>query len=46
LVVPLDYSNRNIGNTSIAFLKFPGKNATADSPTIVLIPGTASITSA
>ncbi|CAG9983667.1 unnamed protein product [Clonostachys byssicola] len=39
LEVPLDYSNRSLGNTSIAFMKLAGKNATAQSPSIVLIPG-------
>ncbi|KAJ5171731.1 hypothetical protein N7492_004324 [Penicillium capsulatum] len=39
LEVPLDYSNRNMGMTSIAFMKLAGKNATAESPSIVLIPG-------
>ncbi|KAK8032702.1 alpha/beta-hydrolase [Apiospora arundinis] len=39
LEVPLDYSNRSIGTTSIALIKLAGKNATAESPSIVLIPG-------
>ncbi|KAH8163528.1 hypothetical protein CIB48_g4701 [Xylaria polymorpha] len=39
LEVPLDYSNRPLGTTSIAFIKLAGKNATAASPSIVLIPG-------
>ncbi|KAJ8133475.1 hypothetical protein O1611_g151 [Lasiodiplodia mahajangana] len=39
LEVPLDYSNRSLGTTSIAFIKLAGKNATAESPSIVLIPG-------
>ncbi|KAM0345464.1 hypothetical protein ACHAPU_006391 [Fusarium lateritium] len=39
LQVPLDYSNKKLGTTSIAFLKVAGQNATADSPSIVLIPG-------
>ncbi|KAK7697288.1 hypothetical protein SLS64_013676 [Diaporthe eres] len=39
LEVPLDYSNRNLGTTSVAFLKLAGKNATVESPSIVLIPG-------
>ncbi|KAK6063034.1 hypothetical protein SCUP515_12773 [Seiridium cupressi] len=39
LEVPLDYSNESIGTTSIAFIKLAGKNATAKSPSIVLIPG-------
>ncbi|KAK5049361.1 hypothetical protein LTR84_004290 [Exophiala bonariae] len=39
LEVPLDYSNKSVGNTSIAFIKLAGKNATADSPSIVFIPG-------
>ncbi|KAK9772072.1 putative AB hydrolase-1 domain-containing protein [Seiridium cardinale] len=39
LEVPLDYSNESIGTTSIAFIKLAGKNAAAESPSIVLIPG-------
>ncbi|KAF2965535.1 hypothetical protein GQX73_g8060 [Xylaria multiplex] len=39
LEVPLDYSNRRLGTTSIAFIKLAGKNATAESPSIVIIPG-------
>ncbi|GKT65270.1 hypothetical protein ColTof3_12609 [Colletotrichum tofieldiae] len=39
LEVPLDYSNRSLGTTSIAFIKTFGKNATIESPSIVLIPG-------
>ncbi|OQE14074.1 hypothetical protein PENFLA_c041G06515 [Penicillium flavigenum] len=39
LEVPLDYSNRSFGTTSIAFIKLAGKNATAESPSIVLNPG-------
>ncbi|KAK3330398.1 Alpha/Beta hydrolase protein [Apodospora peruviana] len=39
LKVPLDYSNRSLGTTSIAFIKLAGKNATVESPSIVLIPG-------
>ncbi|KAJ6104298.1 hypothetical protein N7523_010618 [Penicillium sp. IBT 18751x] len=39
LEVPLDYSNRRLGKTSIAFIKLAGKNATVESPSIVLIPG-------
>ncbi|POS72028.1 hypothetical protein DHEL01_v209577 [Diaporthe helianthi] len=39
LEVPLDYSNRNLGTTSIAFIKLAGKNATVESPNIVIIPG-------
>ncbi|KAJ5967475.1 hypothetical protein N7501_003723 [Penicillium viridicatum] len=39
LEVPLDYSNRSLGTTSIAFIKLAGKNATAESPSIVLNPG-------
>ncbi|OHW96947.1 hypothetical protein CSPAE12_04390 [Colletotrichum incanum] len=39
LEVPLDYSNRSLGTTSIAFIKMAGKNATVQSPSIVLIPG-------
>ncbi|TLS24927.1 hypothetical protein PpBr36_09125, partial [Pyricularia pennisetigena] len=39
LQVPLDYSNKSIGTTSIAFIKLAGKNATADSQSIVAIPG-------
>ncbi|KAK1569916.1 Alpha/Beta hydrolase protein [Colletotrichum navitas] len=39
LEVPLDYSNTSLGMTSIAFIKLAGKNATTQSPSIVLIPG-------
>ncbi|KAI0536936.1 Alpha/Beta hydrolase protein [Xylaria digitata] len=39
LEVPLDYSNRSLGTTSIAFTKLAGKNATVESPSIVIIPG-------
>ncbi|KAI0192411.1 Alpha/Beta hydrolase protein [Astrocystis sublimbata] len=39
LEVPLDYANRSLGTTSIAFIKLAGKNATSESPNIVLIPG-------
>ncbi|CAH0051955.1 unnamed protein product [Clonostachys solani] len=39
LEVPLDYSNRGLGKTSVAFIKLAGKNATIQSPSIVLIPG-------
>ncbi|RFU73504.1 peptidase s33 tripeptidyl aminopeptidase-like, c-terminal [Trichoderma arundinaceum] len=39
LQVPLDYSNKSLGTTSIAFIKLVGQNATAKSPSIVLIPG-------
>lgn len=39
LQVPLDYSNKSLGTTSIAFIKLAGENATAESPSIVLIPG-------
>ncbi|CAI6333627.1 unnamed protein product [Periconia digitata] len=39
LKVPLDYSNESLGTTSIAFLKLTGKNATVNSPSIILIPG-------
>ncbi|KAI1869017.1 uncharacterized protein JN550_006004 [Neoarthrinium moseri] len=39
LEVPLDYSNRSLGTTSIAFIKLAGKNATVNSPSIVLVPG-------
>ncbi|KAE8140405.1 Alpha/Beta hydrolase protein [Aspergillus pseudotamarii] len=39
LEVPLDYSNRSLGTTSIAFIKLAGKNATAESPSIILNPG-------
>ncbi|CAJ2511996.1 Uu.00g076210.m01.CDS01 [Anthostomella pinea] len=39
LEVPLDYSNTSLGTTSIAFIKLAGKNATAESPSVVLIPG-------
>ncbi|KAJ5170206.1 Alpha/Beta hydrolase protein [Penicillium coprophilum] len=39
LEVPLDHSNRSLGTTSLAFIKLAGKNATFESPSIVLIPG-------
>ncbi|KAB8217933.1 hypothetical protein BDV33DRAFT_232454 [Aspergillus novoparasiticus] len=39
LEVPLDYSNRSLGTTSVAFIKLAGKNATVASPSIVLNPG-------
>ncbi|KAI0478275.1 Alpha/Beta hydrolase protein [Xylaria cf. heliscus] len=39
LEVPLDYSNRTFGTTSVPFIKLAGKNATVESPSIVLIPG-------
>ncbi|KAI1171946.1 Alpha/Beta hydrolase protein [Nemania sp. FL0916] len=39
LEVPLDYSNKSIGTTSVPFIKLAGKNATAGSQSIVLIPG-------
>lgn len=41
----MDYSNRNLGTTSIAFLKLAGKNATVESPSIVVINGKTSIRS-
>lgn len=44
LQVPLDYSNKSLGTTSIAFIKLAGENATAESPSIVLIPGKLSTT--
>ncbi|GAW18706.1 hypothetical protein ANO14919_081870 [Xylariales sp. No.14919] len=39
LEVPLDYSNRSLGTTSVAFIKLAGKNATVKSQSIVIIPG-------
>ncbi|KAJ1328276.1 alpha/beta hydrolase [Microdochium nivale] len=39
LQVPLDYANPSLGTTDVAFIKRPGKNATADSPNIVFIFG-------
>lgn len=39
LEVPLGYANRSFGATSIAFIKLSGKNATEESPSIVLLPG-------
>ncbi|WDK22701.1 hypothetical protein CGRA01v4_13991 [Colletotrichum graminicola] len=39
LEVPLDYSNTSLGTTSVAFIKLACKNATTQSPSIVLIPG-------
>ncbi|KAI1364060.1 alpha/beta-hydrolase [Xylaria arbuscula] len=39
LEVPLDYANKSLGTTSIAFLKMAGKNATAESQSIVIVPG-------
>ncbi|SPO01900.1 uncharacterized protein DNG_04573 [Cephalotrichum gorgonifer] len=39
LEVPLDYANKSLGTAPIAFIKLAGKNATAESPSVVLIPG-------
>ncbi|KAI0102614.1 Alpha/Beta hydrolase protein [Nemania sp. FL0031] len=39
LKVPLDYSNTTLGTTSVAFIKLAGKNATSESPSIVLVDG-------
>ncbi|OJI96496.1 hypothetical protein ASPVEDRAFT_48673 [Aspergillus versicolor CBS 583.65] len=39
LQVPLDYANRDLGTTSIAFIKLAGENATVNSPSIVILPG-------
>ncbi|XXH04606.1 hypothetical protein Hte_011023 [Hypoxylon texense] len=39
LEVPLDYSNKGLGTTPIPFIKLAGKNATIESPSIVVIPG-------
>ncbi|CAI6088319.1 unnamed protein product [Clonostachys chloroleuca] len=39
LEVPLDHSNPSLGKTSVAFMKLAGKNATTQSPSVVLIPG-------
>ncbi|TLD03544.1 uncharacterized protein PgNI_11521 [Pyricularia grisea] len=39
LQVPLDYSNKSIGTTSIAFIRWAGKNATENSQSIMAIPG-------
>ncbi|KAL3451192.1 Alpha/Beta hydrolase protein [Aspergillus insuetus] len=39
LEVPLDYRNKSLGTTSAAFIKLAGKNASAESPSLVLIPG-------
>ncbi|KKP06681.1 hypothetical protein THAR02_01170 [Trichoderma harzianum] len=39
LQVPLDYSNKSLGTTSIAFIKRAGKNATIESPSIIINPG-------
>ncbi|KAL5089151.1 hypothetical protein Trisim1_006004 [Trichoderma cf. simile WF8] len=39
LQVPLDYSNKSLGTTSIAFIKLAGKNATVESPSIIINPG-------
>ncbi|KAH7021435.1 uncharacterized protein B0I36DRAFT_425100 [Microdochium trichocladiopsis] len=39
LQVPLDYANTSLGTTDVAFVKLPGKNATADTPNIVFIMG-------
>ncbi|KAI0160514.1 alpha/beta-hydrolase [Xylariaceae sp. FL1272] len=37
--VPIDYANKSLGTTSIAFIKLAGKNATTESQSIVIIPG-------
>ncbi|KAK0610831.1 hypothetical protein B0T14DRAFT_529170 [Immersiella caudata] len=39
LEVPLDYSNTTLGTTFVSLIKLAGKNATIDSPSIILIPG-------
>lgn len=39
LEVPLDYANTTLGTTPIAFMKLAGKNATATSPSIMIVPG-------
>ncbi|KAL6887582.1 alpha/beta-hydrolase [Trichoderma longibrachiatum] len=39
LEVPLDYSNTSLGTTSIAFIKLAGKNATLESPSLIVNPG-------
>ncbi|PKK44721.1 hypothetical protein CI102_12153 [Trichoderma harzianum] len=39
LEVPLDYSNKSLGTTSIAFIKLAGKNATIESPSIIINSG-------
>ncbi|KAH8131906.1 hypothetical protein FP744_10006314 [Trichoderma asperellum] len=39
LEVPLDYSDTSLGTTSIAFIKLAGKNATMESPSIIINPG-------
>ncbi|UKZ73259.1 hypothetical protein TrVFT333_000902 [Trichoderma virens FT-333] len=39
LELPLDYSNKSIGTTSIAFIKLAGKNASVESPSIIINPG-------
>ncbi|KAK3937379.1 Alpha/Beta hydrolase protein [Diplogelasinospora grovesii] len=39
LVVPLDYSNVSLGNTPIAFMKYPAENETASTPNILLNQG-------
>lgn len=39
LEVPLNYANATQGTTSIAFIKLSGKNATVDSPSILVVPG-------
>ncbi|PTB65893.1 alpha/beta-hydrolase [Trichoderma citrinoviride] len=39
LEVPLDYSNASLGTTSIAFIKLAGKNATTESPSLIINPG-------
>ncbi|KAK8850901.1 hypothetical protein PGQ11_013380 [Apiospora arundinis] len=43
LQVPLDYSNQSLGTASIAFMKWAGKNATADSQSFVIIPADATL---
>lgn len=41
----MDYSNTGLGTTSIAFIKLAGKNATAESPSLVIAPGKSSLKS-
>ncbi|KAL7918971.1 alpha/beta-hydrolase [Trichoderma austrokoningii] len=39
LEVPLDYSDTSLGTTAIAFIKLAGKNATIESPSLIINPG-------
>ena len=39
LIVPLDYEETNVGNTSIAFIKYTPDNATSDANDVLFNPG-------